>query len=176
MAARAIWKGRLALGKAELRVKMYSAVQDRKVHFRLLDADTLAPVHQRIVRKSDGKAVPQAQRRKAFALDADRAVMLTPKELDALEPKASRKIALCRFVAASLLSDQWYDRPYYLGPDEDEKGYFALVAALACPASRSRRPTTSAPISSCLQAGRRRPTSSSPRPWRKPDASASARS
>ena len=130
MAARAIWKGRLALGKAELPVKMYSAVQDRKVHFRLLDADTLAPVHQRIVRKGDGKEVPKEQRRKAFALDAERAVMLTPKELDALEPKASRKIDLCRFVAPSLLSDQWYDRPYYLGPDEDDKAYFALVEAL----------------------------------------------
>jgi DNA end-binding protein Ku len=128
--ARAIWKGRLALGKAELAVKMYSALQDRKVHFRLLDADTLAPVHQRIVRKSDGKEVPKEDRRKAFPLDAERAVMLTPNELDALEPKASRNIDLCRFVAASLISDQWYDRPYYLGPDDDEKGYFALVEAL----------------------------------------------
>jgi DNA end-binding protein Ku len=128
--ARAIWKGRLALGDQQLPVKMYSAVQDRKVHFRLLDKESLSRVHQRIVRKTDGKEVRKEDRRKAFPLDRERAVMLTPEELDELEPKTSREIDLCRFVSPSLLSDQWYDRPYYLGPDEDEKRYFALVDAL----------------------------------------------
>jgi DNA end-binding protein Ku len=56
--------------------------------------------------------------------------MLTPKELEELEPETSREIDLMRFVPASLLSDQWYDRPYYLGPDENDKAYFALADAL----------------------------------------------
>lgn len=128
--ARAIWKGRLKLGEDELPVKMYTAVQDRTVHFRLLDKDGLSPVRQRIVRKTDGEEVPRKERRKAYPLEGERAVILTPEELDELEPPASREIHLCRFVPPSLVSDQWYDRPYYLGPDEDEKGYFALADAL----------------------------------------------
>jgi DNA end-binding protein Ku len=28
------------------------------------------------------------------------------------------------------LSDQWFDRPYFLGPDKDTNDYFALAAAL----------------------------------------------
>jgi len=128
--ARAIWKGRLVLEKLELPVKMYSAVQDRTVHFRLLDKETLTPVHQRIVRKTDGKAVDRKEQRKAFALDPERAVMLTPEELEELEPETSRDIELLRFVPPNLVSDQWYDRPYYLGPDEEEKPYFALAQAL----------------------------------------------
>jgi DNA end-binding protein Ku len=128
--ARAIWKGSLKLGDEELAVKMYSAAQDRTVHFRLLDKESLAPVRQRIVRKTDGKEVEKDEQRKALALDPERAVMLTAKELDELEPEASRDIELLRFVAPSVLTDQWYDRPYYLGPEEDEKGYFALADAL----------------------------------------------
>lgn len=128
--ARAMWKGRLVLGKLELPVRMYAAVQDRTVHFRLLDAQTHEPVHQRIVRKSDGEAVGKDERRKAFPLDDGRAVVLTPEELDRLEPEPSRDIEVCRFVPASLLSDPWYDRPYYLGPEKDAKRYFALAAAL----------------------------------------------
>ena len=131
MAARAIWKGQLVIGDEKVAVKMYSAVQDRTVHFRLLDKESLSPVKQRIVRKTDGKEVEKEERRKAFALDPERAVMLTPDELDKLEPEASRDIELSRFLAPSLLGEQWYDRPYYLGPDEDdEKKYFALVEAL----------------------------------------------
>jgi DNA end-binding protein Ku len=130
--ARAIWKGRLLIGKSALPVKLYSAVEDTTVHFRLLDKESLSPVHQRIVRKSDGKAVPKKERRKAYPLDGGtQAVLLEPDELDEIEPRRSREIDLCRFVAPSLLADPWYDRPYWLGPDGEEKAYFALAEALA---------------------------------------------
>jgi DNA end-binding protein Ku len=129
--ARAIWKGRLVLGEHDVAVKMYSAIKDRSVHFRLLDKGTLAPVKQRIVRKTDGKEVEKDEQRKAFALDSEQAVMLTAEELGELEPETSRDIELSRFVPPSVVGEQWYDRPYYLGPDADEeKSYFALAQAL----------------------------------------------
>jgi|SRR5579871_2721506 len=130
--ARSIWKGRLVIGKQTLPVKMYSALQDTKVHFHLLDKHGLAPVHQRIVRKSDHEEVPREAQRKAFPLDAGRAVVFKPEELEQLEPVDSRDIAVCRFIPPDLLSDEWYDRPYYVGPDNDKstKAYFAFLDAL----------------------------------------------
>lgn len=130
MAARAIWKGKLVIGHRQVAVKLYSAVEDRTVHFRLLHAKDRAPVEQRIVRKDTGEPVDKDARRKAYPLDVDEAVIVQPDELDALEPEASREIHLCRFVPLSLLGDAWYDRPYWLGPDEDEEAYFALAQAL----------------------------------------------
>ena len=127
---RAIWKGRILLGEHEVPVKMYSAVQDRKVHFRLLHAKDLTPVEQRIVRKSDGKEVPGDQQRKALPVSADTAVILEPDELERTAPESSRDVTLCRFVPTTAIADVWYDRPYYLGPDDDEPTYFALIDAL----------------------------------------------
>lgn len=131
MSARAIWKGTLLLGKHEVPVKMYSAVQDRAVHFKLLDRTHHAHVEQKIVRKDTGAEVPPEERRKAYPLDNGEGVILQPDELASLEPPASRDIHLCRFVPTGLLADQWFDRPYYLGPDEDEDAYFALARAVA---------------------------------------------
>jgi DNA end-binding protein Ku len=128
--ARAIWKGKLIIGKQEVPVKMYSAVQDRKVHFRLLHGKDLSPIEQRIVRKSDGAEVPKEEQAKAFPLEDGNAVIVRKEELEEVEPPPSRDIDLCRFVPASLLGDQWYDRPYYLGPDDNEEAYSALVEAL----------------------------------------------
>lgn len=128
--SRAIWKGRILLGEQEIAVKMYSAVQDRKVHFRLLHAKDLTPVEQRIVRKSDGKEVPSKDQRKALPVSADTAVILEPEELERTAPETSRDITLCRFVPFSAILDVWYDRPYYLGPDNDDAAYFALIEAL----------------------------------------------
>jgi DNA end-binding protein Ku len=58
-------------------------------------------------------------------------VKLSDEELEELEPEPSRDIEIMRFVTSAAIDHQWYDRPYYLGPDEDaDEDYFALAAAL----------------------------------------------
>ena len=128
--ARAIWKGNLVLGKHEVPVKFYSGLEDRKIHFHLLHAKDQAPVEQHIIRKDTGAEVEKDDRRKALALTRDSAVVLQPEDLARLEPPESRDIQLSRFIAPRLLSDQWYERPYYLGPDGEPAAYFALVEAI----------------------------------------------
>ena len=130
MTTRAIWKGHLVIGPHEVAVKVYSAVQDRAVHFHLLHAKDLTPVEQRIVRKDNGREVPKEAQRKALPLDDGRAVILEPEELEKLEPPDDRGIELLRFVPREALGDEWLDRPYVLGPDGDDGAYFALAHAL----------------------------------------------
>ena len=128
--ARAMWKGELQLGKHQVAVKLYSAVEDKSIHFHMLHAKDRAPVEQHIVRKDTGKDVAKEDMRKAFAVDKGTAVMLQPDELEKLVPPESRDIHICRFVPPSVLGDQWFERPYYLGPDGNEENYFALAEAL----------------------------------------------
>jgi DNA end-binding protein Ku len=128
--ARAMWKGNLQVGKQELAVKLYSAIEDRTVRFHLLHEKDRAPVEQHIVRKDTGEDVKREDMRKAFALTGSTAVILEPEDLEKLIPPESRDIEICRFVAPTVLGDQWFDRPYYLGPDADDSDYFALAEAL----------------------------------------------
>ncbi|MBM0106028.1 Ku protein [Steroidobacter sp. S1-65] len=130
MAARAIWKGAIALGKQHVGVKFYSAIEDRSVHFHLLHEKDRAPVQQHIVRKDTGEDVPKEEMRKAYAVGPNTAVILQPDEIEKLVPPESREIEITRFVPPDALGDQWYERPYYLGPDGDEDGYFALGEAM----------------------------------------------
>lgn len=130
MAARSIWKANLRFGAVELPVKMYSAVKDRTVHFRLLDAKRHEPVRQHMVDPETGKVVESGEVRRAFVTDEGDLVMLEDAELEELAPRSSRDIEISRFVPPSQIGHEWYDRPYYLGPDEDDAGYFALAAAL----------------------------------------------
>jgi DNA end-binding protein Ku len=130
MAARAIWKGELVFGREKLPVKLYSAVEDRSVHFRMLDAKHRKPVRQRIVRKSDGREVPRDEQLKALPLDKTTAVIIRPEELKKVQPSASRDIELTRFIPRSAMSEQWYDRPYYVGPEKDPAAYFAIAREL----------------------------------------------
>jgi DNA end-binding protein Ku len=130
MAARAIWKANLRFGAVEVPVKLYSAVQDRAVHFRLLDAKRHEPIKQHMVDPDSGDVVESGDIRRAFPTDEGDLVILDEEELERVLPKASRDIEISRFVPPAQITHQWYDRPYFLGPDGDDEAYFALAAAL----------------------------------------------
>lgn len=130
MAARAIWKGVVKVGTLSVPVKLYSAVQDRKVHFRLLHKSDHEPVKQQLVSADTGDAVEYQAVRKAFPLTRGRMVLLEKEELEQLQPDDSRDIAITRFVDAGSIEHRWYERAYYLGPDGNTKAYFAAAAAL----------------------------------------------
>jgi DNA end-binding protein Ku len=130
MAARAIWKADLTLGELRLPVKLYAAVTDAKVHFRLLHAKDSTPVTQRMVDPETQEPVPPEQIRRAVQVDRGVFVTLTPEEQAELEPKASRAITVERVVPAGELDERWFHRPYYLGPDGDDDSYFALAETL----------------------------------------------
>jgi DNA end-binding protein Ku len=130
MGARAIWKGRLDLGAVEVPVRFYAAVQDRGVHFRLLQASSHMPVVQRMVDPDTGAAVPPEAMRRGLEVEPGLFVEIADEELAALEPKPDRRVELLAFVAPERIAAPWYDRPYWLGPDGDDEAYFALAAAL----------------------------------------------
>jgi DNA end-binding protein Ku len=131
MPVRALWKGVIRFGQAAVAVKFYAAVTDRTVRFRLLHKTDHIPVEQRMVDPRSGEPVPAQDIRRGYETADDRIILLDPGELAALEPEASREITITRFVDPALINHQWYDRPYYLGPDSGGRGYFELAEALA---------------------------------------------
>lgn len=128
--ARAIWKGVIRFDDVEVPVKLYSAVQDRSVHFRLLDPETLTPVKQRMVNPVTGDEVPHDATRRGYELEEGVFVVLDEEELEGLQPEKSREIEITRFLDPAIINHQWYNRPYHLGPDGDDDAYFALTEAL----------------------------------------------
>jgi len=130
MAARAIWKGELKLNSTKVPVKLYAAVKDQTVRFHILDEKSKTRVKQHMVEPDKGKEVPHEEIQKGFEVEPGTFVILDEEELEKLEPEASREIEITQFVAPKAISPEYYDRPYYLGPDGDQAAYFALAEAL----------------------------------------------
>ncbi|HEX6086988.1 MAG TPA: Ku protein [Thermoanaerobaculia bacterium] len=129
--ARAIWKGVVHVGTLTVPVKLYTAVKEHTVHFRLLHKTDKQPVKQQLVSSANDESIEYAEVKKAFPIARGRLVMLEKEELEKLEPKDSRDIEVTRFVDAGDIDHRWYERAYYLGPDGNAKSYFAAAAALA---------------------------------------------
>jgi DNA end-binding protein Ku len=130
LAARAIWKGVIVIGKQKVPVKLYSGVQDRTIHFRLLHRTDQAPVKQKLVDADRGEEVAEGDVRRAFPVTRTQLVALRDEELEKLEPEPSREIEISRFVDPRDIDHRWYERAYFLGPDSDNNEYFAVAEAL----------------------------------------------
>jgi DNA end-binding protein Ku len=125
-----MWKGAVKIGRTKLPVKLFSAVQDQGVHFRLLHKTDKQPLKQHMVDSESGDVVEYADVKRGYVDQGGVVVMLDDEELDELEPEASRDIEITRFVPRTALSHGWFDRPYWLAPDENASSYYALAAAL----------------------------------------------
>jgi DNA end-binding protein Ku len=130
MTARAMWKAEVDIDDVRVPVKLYAAVADAKVHFRLLHEKDHTPVKQQLVDPETSEPVAAELIQRGVEVDRGVYVVLKPEEQAALEPKPSRSITVERVVSADKIDERWFDRPYYLGPDGDDDGYFALAAAL----------------------------------------------
>ncbi len=83
-----------------------------------------------MVHPDNGDEVSNQEIQKGFEVEPEKFVIVTDEELKSLEPKPSREIEISEFVPPEKISQQWYERFYYLGPDGDENAYFALADAL----------------------------------------------
>lgn len=129
MTARAIFKTTIHVGELAVPVKLYSAVEDRRVHFRLLHAEDLQPVVQQMVNPRTGEPVPPEQVRRGYEVEPGKFVMLDEIE-DLLVPEDDRRMEVMRVVPRAVLPVEILDRPYWLGPDGSHDDCFALARAL----------------------------------------------
>jgi DNA end-binding protein Ku len=130
--ARPIWSGAISFGLVNVPVKLYSAVSRKTVRFNQLNEKTGNRIQQKRVDPETGDEVPYEQIVKGFELTKDRYVIITPDELEALDPERSRTVQIEDFVDQVDIDPIYYDHPYYLVPDKGAaKAYGLLLNAMS---------------------------------------------
>src|SRR3954466_547751 len=128
---RAIWSGAISFGLVNIPVKLYSAVSRKTVRFHQLDRDSNQRIQQKRVNPETGEEVPYENLVKGYEIGPDRYVVITPEELEAVEPDKTRTIDIQEFVDLDQIDPIFYDHPYYLAPDKGAtKAYKLLLDAM----------------------------------------------
>ena len=129
--ARSIWSGAISFGLVNVPVKLFSAVNRKTVRFHQLHDETGVRIQQRRVDPSTGEEVPYDNVVKGYEIGPERYVVITPDELEALDPKKTRSIDITEFVDLDEIDPIFYDHPYYLAPAQGgAKAYKLLVDAM----------------------------------------------
>jgi DNA end-binding protein Ku len=128
---RSIWSGAISFGLVNVPVKLYSAVSRKTVRFHQLSAKTGTRIQQKRVDPSTGDEVAFDDIVKGYELTKESYVVVTPDELDALDPERTRTIDIEDFVDQAEIDPVYYDHPYYLAPDKGAgKAYRLLLDAM----------------------------------------------
>jgi DNA end-binding protein Ku len=128
---RSIWSGAISFGLVNVPIKLYSAVSKKTVRFHQLHGTTGTRIQQRRVDPSTGEEVPYEDIVKGYEIGKERYVLITPDELESLDPEKTRTIEIEDFVEEAEIDPIYYDHPYYLAPGTGaEKAYRLLLEAM----------------------------------------------
>jgi DNA end-binding protein Ku len=128
---RAIWSGAISFGLVNVPVKLYSAVSRKTVRFHQLHDETGVRIQQKRVDPTTGEEVAYEDIVKGYELSPDHYVVITPEEMESLDPEKTRSIDISDFVLLEQIDPLYFDHPYYLAPAQGgEKAYELLRQAM----------------------------------------------
>lgn len=130
--ARAYWKGFLRLSLVSIGVEIYNAVESKgEISFRQIHKPSGRRVNYEKVVQGIGK-IENADIVKGYEVDKDTYVTLDPEEIDALKLESKKTIDLAQFVDAEDIDYRYFERPYFVVPQDEmsAEGYVVIRDAL----------------------------------------------
>jgi DNA end-binding protein Ku len=129
--ARAIWSGSISFGMVSIPVKLYGATESKDISFHLVHATCGTRLKQVRWCPTDEVEVPWSETVRGYEYAKDEYVTLTDKDFEKLPLPSRHTIDLTAFVKATEIDPVYYERSYFLAPEERaEKAYALLLQAL----------------------------------------------
>ncbi|WCB96466.1 Non-homologous end joining protein Ku [Baekduia alba] len=126
---RSIWNGTIAFGVVAVPIKLYSAVAPKTVHFHEVHLEDGARIEHRTFCSKEDKEVPRDDVVKGFEVRSGRYVVVDKEEIDAAGGTRARIIDVDRFVALDAIDPVFFDKSYFVGPQDDGVDAYKLLQA-----------------------------------------------
>jgi DNA end-binding protein Ku len=129
--ARAIWSGSISFGMVSIPVKLHGATESKDISFHLLHSTCGTRLKQVRWCPTDEVEVPWSETVRGYEYAKDQYVTLTDEDFEKLPLPSKHVIELSAFVDEQEIDPVFYERSYYLSPDERaEKPYALLLRAI----------------------------------------------
>jgi DNA end-binding protein Ku len=128
---RSIWRGAISFGIVNIPVRLYTATQDKDLSFRMLHEKDNARIRFQRMCSVEEVEVPNDEIVRGYEYEKEHYVILTDEDFDQLPLPSKHTIELTAFVNAEEIDPVFYEKSYYLEPEENGlKPYALLMRAL----------------------------------------------
>jgi DNA end-binding protein Ku len=128
---RSVWKGAITFGLITIPVGLYTAVEDRDISFHLLSGEDGSRIRYKRVSQKTGEEVNWDDMVKGYEYEDGSYVTFTHEELERIPADSIKAIDIVQFAPAEEIDPVYFERTYYVAPDESgAKAYRVLLEAL----------------------------------------------
>ncbi|HYT81769.1 MAG TPA: Ku protein [Actinomycetota bacterium] len=128
---RAMWKGAISFGLVSVPVGLYTATEEKSLHFNQLHDEDFGRIKYQRVCSKCGEMVDFEHIVKGYEYEKDKYVVLTDEDFDAVPVESSKAIDIVQFVDLADIDPIYFQKSYYLVPEETGlKAYTLLRRAM----------------------------------------------
>jgi DNA end-binding protein Ku len=128
---RTIWKGPISFGALSIPVRLHAATEERVVRFHQLHKKDDGEITLRRACSLCGEEMPPEEVIRGYEYEKGRFVAISDEDLREVPTRSARGIDIIEFVDVEAVDPFFFQRPYYLEPEEDGlKGYALLREAM----------------------------------------------
>ena len=126
-APRAIWTGTISFGLVSIPVRLYTATESHDVSFHLLHKKDGVRLKNIRWCPKDEKAVPWEEVVRGYEYAKGKYVAISEEDLEHLPIKTVHTVEISDFVKLDEVDPIYFDKAYYLAPEETGTKAFALL-------------------------------------------------
>ena len=127
MPARAYWQGQIRLALVSIPIQVFSATKSAaRISFNQIHKPSGKRIRYEKVVPGVG-AVDPKDIVKGYEVEKGKYVLITEDEIEEVKLEAKRTIDLIQFVDADDIDTLYFDKPYFVSPEEDETAAEAYV-------------------------------------------------
>ena len=128
---RPVWKGAVSFGLVNIPVKMYTASENKTVKFRYLHSKCNTPLKYQRVCPHCQQEVDWDEIVRGYEYQKDKFVVIRDEDFESIPVNKTRTIDIMDFCKLEEIDPIYYEKSYYLGPEETgAKAYNLLVSSL----------------------------------------------
>jgi DNA end-binding protein Ku len=117
---RAIWSGTISFGLVNVPVKLHTATEEKDVSFHQFVEGSGDRIRIKRVSEKTGKEIDFKKIVKGYEVKKGEFVIVTPEELEAVDPGPRRTIEIEDFVDLDEIDPIHFVKTYYIEPDKSE--------------------------------------------------------
>lgn len=122
-----VWKGAISFGLVHVPVKMFSATEDKDISMRMIHTVCNTPLN--FVRKCQHceREVEWGEISRGYEYEPGAFVLFEKDELEKLTGEVTKEIKILDFVDLSEIDPVYFQKTYYLAPNETGAGAYSLL-------------------------------------------------
>ena len=126
---RPLWKGAVSFGMVSIPIKLYTATEEKDVHFNMLHAKDNSRIRQRTFCAEEEVEVPRDELVRGYEVAPGQYVVMDDSDFANVPVSTTRTIEITDFVSLDEIDPILYQKTYYLEPEDVGLKPFALLMA-----------------------------------------------